>query len=142
MTTPAIRQALIAYITPLVAPLQVFDLTEDTSVADLPVNSTQECLLVDFIAASDSMVTIGGEGNQGWEQDGTVALHWLMPTGFAVAPVMAKSETLRLALRGRRIGKVALESVEPFMQSGSPIGIDGGWTGLSSLIYYTNYSFG
>jgi hypothetical protein len=142
MTTPAIRTALIAQITPLVAPMQVFDLTEYTSIDDIPLNSTTECLLVDFISASERVTTIGGSGNQGWEEDGTLALHWLLPTGFPTAPVLAKCETLRLALRGQRIGRVILESVEPFMQTGSPIGIDGGWTGLSSLMYYTNNTCG
>lgn len=126
----------------LVAPLQTFNLSDYVSIGDLPLNSTEECLLVDFVTANERITTIGGEGNQGWEESGTVGLHWLCPTGFNAQPILAKAESLRLQLRGRRLGKIAIESVEPFMDSGSPIDIDAGWTAYTAYMFYTRNSCG
>lgn len=142
MSSPAIRQAILAEVNRLVAPLPVFNLSDYVSVSDLPVNTTDECLLVDFASAGDRMVTIGGDGNQGWEENGSVALHWLSPTGFDSNPILAKADVLRLSLRGRRLGRIVIESIEPFMDSGSPVDIDGGWKGYSSLLYYVHNSCG
>lgn len=144
MSTPSVRSAILADIQALVpAGLQVFDLSDYHSIRDLPVNTTQQAFLVDFVAASDRMTTIGGEGNQGWEENGTVALHWLFPTGFASAPSLALCEALRVQLRGKRLtDRVAIESVEPFADSGSPIDIDAGWTAFSSLMFYSRNTCG
>lgn len=142
MTTPTIRQALLTEVNRLAGTVPVFDMSDYHSIDDLPSNITDECLLVDFISSSDRMTTIGGSGNQGWEEDGAVALHWLAPTGFLSTPILNKCEAFRLALRGRRLGKVVVESVEPFADAGSPVDIDGPWTGYSSLMFYTHNSCG
>jgi hypothetical protein len=141
MTTPAIRTALLAEIAAQVSPLEVFNLSDYVSVNDLPVSTTERCLLVDFVASSDNMITIGGRGNQGWQEIGTVAIHWLVPMGFDSAPDLANAEVLRLALRGRRLGDVLIESVEPFADSGTPV-LDSGWMGFSSLLSYSYHTCG
>lgn len=142
MSSPAIRTAITAEVVRLVPSLQVFDLSDYYSISDLPVNSTGEAILLDFVASSDRMVAIGGEGNQCWEEDGTVAIHWLCPTGFMSGPILTKCDQLRRALRGRRLGRIVIESVEPFADSGSPVDLDGGWTGFSSLLSYQHNSCG
>lgn len=142
MSSPTIRSAIMAEVTRLAGTLPVFNLSDYVSLSDLPVNSTNECLLVDFVASSDRMVTIGGEGNQGWEEDGTIALHWLAPTGFDSDPVLVRADVLRLALRGRRLGKIVIETVEPFADSGSPVDVDGGWTGFSTILSYSRNTCG
>ena len=143
MSTPAVRTAILAAINAAVPTgMAVFNLSDYTSISDLPLNTTQEALLVDFVAASENMTTIAGEGNQGWAEDGTVAITWIAPTGFTSGPILTKAEALRVALRGRRLNKIVLESVEPFRDSGSQVGVNGPWTGFGSLINYTRHDCG
>lgn len=146
MSTPAVRTAIMAEITTAAQAVEpgipIFDLSDYVSIEDLPLNDANEAVLVDFVAAGERMTTIGGSGNQGWEEDGTTAIHWLCPTGFKSQPILTKCESLRIAVRGKRLGKIVLEEFQPFMDSGSPIDVDGGWTGFSSLLYYTRNTCG
>jgi len=103
---------------------------------------TDQCVLLDFIASVDQIRTIGDPDNLGFRENGTVAVHWLAPTGFESGPVLAAADNLRLALRGRVFDYLRVEEVEPFSDSGSPIDVDGRWTGFSSLISYELDSFG
>lgn len=141
MSSPAIRTALVDEITALVAPLDVFNLSDWTSINDLPVNTTERCLLIDFVSSSDDMTSIGSYGNQGWEEIGTVAIHWLVPMGVDNSADLNNAETMRLALRGRRVGEALIESVNPFADSGTPV-IDSGWLGFSTLLSYSYHTCG
>jgi len=136
MTTPAIRTAITAEIEGLVSPVPVYNLSAYVSTRDLPVSTTERCLLIDFVASNEMMTTIGTTGNQGWRELGTVAIHWLAPMGFDSDADLVNAEALRLALRGRRLGDVLIESVEPFADSGSPV-LDSGWMGFSTLLSYS-----
>ena len=143
MSTPDVRISVMTAINAAVpVGMAVFNLSDYTSIDDLPLNTTQEALLVDFIAASEYMTTIAGEGAQGWQEDGTIAMTWIAPTGFVSTPILTKADALRVALRGRRLNKIVLESVEPFRNTGSQVGVNGPWTGFSSLINYTRHDCG
>lgn len=144
MSSPAIRLAIMTEVSSRAQAQgvnDVFNLSDYVSITELPVNTTQECIVVNFVAANDRMVTVGGDGNQGWEETGTVGIHWLVPTGFDSDPVLQRCEALRLSLRGRRFGKIYIEEVEPFMDSGSPVDLTG-WTGFSSYLAYTRNTCG
>lgn len=142
MSTPSVRQDIKTEVETKLAPLKVFNLSDYLSISDLPLNTTDQCVLLDFIAANDMMTTIGGEGNQGWRESGTVGVHWLVPAGFDYAPVLAAAENFRLGLRGTRLGKIVIETVEPFMDSGSPIDINGPWQAFSAILYYERHDCG
>lgn len=141
MSTPGVRDTLIAEIEQLAAPCSVFNLSDYVSVDDLPVGDSEQCVLLDFVASSERIASIGDPDNLGFEETGTVAIHWLAPRGFASGPVLTAAETVRKNLRGRRISNIVVESVEPFADSGSPIDEKGRWTGFSSLLFYSLYSF-
>lgn len=143
MSNPDVRQAIMTEVAAQVAPLPCFNLSDYASVQDLPANTTEECVLVDFIASNDRMITIGGDGNQGWEESGSVAIHWLCPTGFLSLPILQKAEAVRLKLRGRRLARnLVIEAVDPFADAGSPVDIDSGWTAYSAYLFYTRNSCG
>lgn len=136
MSSPTVRTALNAEIETLAGAIPVFDLSDYVEIKDLPLNDTQQAILLQYVASSDRIATIGGQTSVSFEETGTVGIHWLCPTGFESAPILAAAETMRQALRARRLGDLVVESIEPFSDSGSPIDVDGGWTGFSSLLYY------
>jgi hypothetical protein len=137
MSTPAVRSALLAEIESL-SPVPVYNVSDYVSQSTLD----DQCLLVDFVASSEQITTIGDPDSLGFEETGTVSLHWLCPTGFASAPILATAETLRLAMRGRKINRIHIESIEPFSDAGSPIDLDGRWTAFTSIFFYSLHSCG
>jgi hypothetical protein len=143
MSTPAVATAIIAQITTLVSPTPVFNLDEFTSLSDLP-SSTGQCVLVDFAVATERISSIGDPDTLGFEEEGTIEIHWLYPRGFSdiTTTVKASAETLRKALRGRRIGDIIIESVHPFVRAGSPIEPDSRFAGFRSLLSYSLNSCG
>jgi len=141
--TPDIRVALIAEVERLAAPLPVFDLTEYVSIDDLPMNDVGEALLIDFVTSSETMSSIGGFGNQGWEQVGSSVIHWLYPAGDPSYPILVKGEALRNELKGRRLPgtpKAMVTSAEPFLSLGEPV--NGGWASVVSNIFIVSNSCG
>lgn len=142
MSTPDVRAALLAQVATLVSPVPVFNLSDYVGIDDLPLTGVDMCVLVDFVASSERIATIGDTDSLGFEETGTVAIHWLAPTGFASAPTLTQAEALRRALRGRRFGDIIIESVDPFADAGSPVDREGRWTGFSSLLFYSLHSCG
>ena len=100
--------------------------------------------MVQYITADEYLATIGGDGGQGWEQEGTVVLHLVVPAGFASAATVAKGDAIREALRGTSHGRVDIESCEPFTDfGGSASSLRGGqWTGWASNLYYRRHDCG
>ena len=147
MSSLDVRQAITAAVTAAAAPLPVFDLSDYTSLEEaLPDagDPTTEAILVQYVTSSEVMASIGGEGNQGWEQTGTVVIHYITPTGFESDPVVTKGDEIREALRGRRVGgNITIESCEPFTDFGVGVGLYGGaWHGWASNLFYTRRDCG
>jgi hypothetical protein len=142
MSTPSVMAALLAQIEALAAPVKVYDLGNYVDISSLPLNDDAECVLVDFATSSERIASIGAPSSLGFEETGTVAIHWLRPTGFSGSAVLAKAETMRLQLRGKRFGDIIVESSEPFKHATSPIDAAGKFRGIASLLYYSMYSFG
>ena len=134
----------MARVTTLMGAVPVFDLSDFTDLASLPQNDTGPMVLLQFVGASDDMTTIGGEGNQGWEEQGSVAIHYLIPTGFAKTTHITAMEAARVALRGRRLGNdVVIRSVTPFSdQISAAVRIDGGWHGWAAYVSYYRHVCG
>lgn len=143
MSTPAVRQAVMAKIRSEAPTLELHDLSDFVSINDLPATLTGVTMLTQFIGGSEDMITIAGEGNQGWSERGSIALHYLIPTGFDFRPHTAAMETLRQALRGSRLQDIVLEAATPFTdQISNAVRIDGGWHGWVSFISYYRHDCG
>jgi len=137
MSSKATRDAINAAVVAAAAPWATFDLSDYESASDVMPLIDSQAVLIQYVIADETMMNIGGEGNQGWEETGSVTLHLLTPTGFDSAPLIDKSDEMRLALRGRRLGQVVIESVSPFVDFGAgSAGIDGAWKTYSSSLYY------
>mgnify|MGYP001813143057 FL=1 len=144
MSSLDVRQAINDAVTAAAAPIPVHDLSDFVSLEDALPETSSEVVLVQYVTSSEVMASIGGEGNQGWEQTGTVVIHYITPTGFESDPVVTKGDEIREALRGRRVGgNITIESCEPFTDFGVGVGLYGGaWHGWASNLFYTRRDCG
>jgi len=144
MSSGGVRAAIKAAFAAQFPTLKAYDLSDYVSLSDLPNTVDNEHYVVlQFIGGSDDVVSIGGEGNQGWLESGVVAIHLMGQTGFDSAPVIALGDQIRLAMRGRRLGDVLVESVTTFEdQTGNSVNLDGGIHGWIAYLYYNRYECG
>lgn len=137
MSSQAARTAINAAVVAAAAPWPVFDLSDYNTIEEVLATIDAQAVLVQYVIAEDTMMSIGGEGNQGYEETGTATLHLVTPTGFDSSPVIDKGDEIRLAIRGRRSGQVVIESCSPFVDfGGGSSGIQGAWKSYSGSIYY------
>ncbi len=144
MSSASVRAAINAAVTTAAAPLPVFDISDYVSLDDCLGNIDSQCVLIQYVAAGEEIVTVGGPGNQGYEETGTVVLHLMVPTGFESDTTVATSDTIREALRGQRVAPdVVLEQVDPFVDFGLGSGLYGGaWHGWASNVFYSRRDCG
>lgn len=145
MSSLGVRTAITAAVTTASAPLPVFDLSDFVTLEDCLSQIDSQCILIQYVTSGERIANIGGEGNQGWEEDGTAVLHYAVPTGFESDPVVTKGDEIRVQLRGKRLtSDLTIEACEPFSDFGggsSGIG-SGAWHLWSSLLYYVNRECG
>ncbi|MDJ0792262.1 MAG: hypothetical protein QNJ71_10235 [Acidimicrobiia bacterium] len=145
MSSLDVRQAIEAAVVAAAAPIDVFDLSDYVTLEDVLTDVEDQAILIQYVTADETMMSIGGEGNQGWRQDGTVVLHYVVPTGFESGPVVTKGDEIREALRGRRLGgNITIESCDPFTDFGAgSTGLYGGaWKGWASNLFYSRRDCG
>ena len=118
-------------------PTPVFDLSDYVSLEDCLGSIDSEAVLVQYVASDETMVSIGGEGNQCWEETGTVVIHYVIPTGFISAPAVEKCDLIRYDLRGMRLSReITVESMTPFVDFGISQGLTGQWHNWVSSMFY------
>lgn len=145
MASPNVRTAINAAVASAAAPIQTFDLSDYVSLEDCLGSIDSQAVLVQYIATGERVASIGGEGNQGWEEDGSVVLHYVVPSGFESGPATAEGEAIRLQLRGRRLGDgITIESCDPFTDFGAgSLGMyPAAWKGWASNLYYVRRDCG
>lgn len=142
MSSSEVRQAINAEVTTLSSPWPVFDVSDYQTIEEITNNLTSEVVLIQYVVADDQVQSIGGYGNQGWEETGTVVLHLVVPTGFDSAPVVTKGDAIRDGIRGKRLtSEVVVESCSPFVDFGGG-GIDGAVHSWAANIFYTRRTCG
>lgn len=143
MSSLAARNAINTTLETLAAPWPVYDLSDYQSLDAVLPAIDSESVLVQYVASDDDMQTIGGEGNQGWEETGTVTIHLVVPTGFASDPTVIKGDEIRTGIRGSRLADgVLVESCSPFVDFGGGLGIDGAWHGWAANLFYSRNDCG
>ena len=144
MSSPTVRNAVMTDLKASFPALDMHDLSEYISIKDIPQNTTGVTLLIQFIGGSEDMVNISGEGNQGWQERGSIAMHFLIPSGFDFTPHLPEMERIRLSIRGKRLSdSVVIESASPFTdQISNAIRIDGGWHGWVSYLSFNRHVCG
>jgi hypothetical protein len=145
MASGSVRTAINSAVTTAAAPLPVFDLSDFVTLEECLGQIDSQCILIQYVASSERVATIGGEGNQGWEEDGSAVLHYMVPTGFESAPIVTKGDQIRDDLRGTRLtSDITIEALDPFTDFGAgSTGLYGGaWHGWASNLYYVNRTCG
>jgi len=130
-----VRTAVKAAVTTASSPIDVFDLSDYVTLEDALGEVDSEAVLIQYIASDEGIVTIGGSGNQGYEENDSVALHLMVPTGFESSPTVTTGDSIREQLRGQRLtSEIVVESVSPFVDM--PSGLYGGaWHGWVSNLF-------
>ena len=139
MSSLDVRQAINAAVTAAASPIPAFDLSDYVSSSEALGEINSEAVLIQYVVSDEIVSSIGGEGNQGWTQTGTVVLHLVVPTGFESDPVVTKGDEIRNALRGQRLtANITVESCDPFTDFGAgSTGLYGGaWHGWASNLFY------
>ena len=145
MASGDVRIALNQAIADAAAPTLTYDLSDFVNLEDCLSQIDSEAVLIQYTAVGETVASIGGEGNQGWEQTGSVVLHYMVPTGFDSGPTIIKCDDLRVELRGTRVtSKLIIESCEPFTDfGGGSEGLYGAaWHGWASNLFYVRRDCG
>jgi len=144
MSSNPVRQAINEAVATAAAPWPTYDLSDFVTMDEALADTDSTVILIQYTAAGDNMVTVGGEGNQGYEETGSVVLHMVVPTGFESEPTIIKGDEIRLALRGRRLDNdVAVEQFDPFTDFGIGSGLyPGAWHGYAANLFYNRRDCG
>ena len=144
MASAQVRDAINAALVPLADPWLVYDLSDYESLEEVLTDISSNVVLVQYVASDDLMQTIGGEGNQGWEESGTAVVHLILPTGFASDPAVTKGDEIRVGMRGRRLtSEVVIESCSPFVDfGGGGFGVNGAVHGWAANMFFTRSTCG
>jgi len=145
MSSPDVRTAINAAVTSAAVPIPTFDLSDYVSLEDCLGSIDSKAVLIQYVTSGERVATIGGEGNQGWEEDGSVVLHYVVPSGFDSGPTTAEGEAIRLQLRGTRLAPgITIESCDPFTDFGAgSLGMYGAaFHGWASNLFYVRRDCG
>ena len=145
MSSSEVREAINAAVADAAAPWPVFNLSDFVTLEEALGESDSESILIQYIVSEEFIASVGGENNNGWEESGTAVLHMIVPTGFASAPTVAKGDSIRNALKGKRLtSHITIESCEPFTDfgAGSTGLTSGAWHGWASNLYFVSRSCG
>ena len=144
MSSKPVRDVIFNVVEAAASPWPTFDLSDYHDFNDVLSNIDTQAVLLQFVTADEQMVTIGGEGNQGWEESGSVVIHLVTPTGFDSGPVITKGDEIRHALRGTRPApSITIESIAPFVDAaGDSVGVEGAWHGYAAPLIYVRRDCG
>lgn len=116
----------------------VYDEMQDF-LDDNAVGPSDNWVGLQFVGDSEEPITIDADGTKGkYRETGQVLIHVVAPVGFGIVPaIMARAETLRNLLRGRRIGDIIIESVTPAnFGFGAALQFEGGYTAATFICGY------
>ena len=145
MASGDVRVAINAAVALAAAPIATYDLSDYVTLEECLGQVKSKAVLIQYVVSGERATTVGGYGNSGWEEDGSVVLHLVIPAGFISAPVVEEGDIIREALRGQRISAdIVIESCEPFTDfGGGAVGLYGGaWKGWASNLFYVKRDCG
>lgn len=145
MSSSYIRQQIINFFTStIVTETHVIDLTgESETLGDLlarnGITHRDNWVGLQFVGNEEIPISVGATNTKGcYRELGTVYIHVVAPTKIGVASeILPRSELIRDAFRGQRLGDMWIDSVSPpNFGNGAAISFEGGFTGASILLDY------
>jgi hypothetical protein len=120
-----VRDAVKAAVEAAASPLDVFDLSDYVTLEEALGDIDSQAVLIQYTVSEEAGITVGGAGNAGYEENDSVALYIMVPTGFASSPTVSTGDSIREQLRGQRLTpEITVESIDPFVDM--PSGLYGG----------------
>jgi len=111
----------------------------DEMLNDYSIGRNDPWLGVQFIGNGEEPITVPATNDSGkYRELGVVYFHIVGVAAIgAGTSILSRAETLRNLLRGRRIGKIRVNSVAPpNFEAGATLQFEGGWTSASLLVDY------
>ena len=108
-------------------------------LAQFGVGRNDPWLGVQYIGNDEEPITISATNDKGkYRESGIIYLHVVGVAALGAGnAILARCETIRNLLRGRRIGNIKVERVSPpNFNAGATLQFEGGWTSASILIDY------
>lgn len=144
MSSVYVRTQIKNFITANVPSETIIDLTAQyQEIAKLLNNASLSMkdpwLGIQFIGADETPVSVQATNTTGlYRETGAIYLHIVEATSpNLVDNILARSEALRDALRGQRIGDIIIESVDPpNFENGATLEFEGGYTSASVVVGY------
>ena len=144
MSSPEVRQSINGAVA-AASPVPVYDLSDYLTLDEVLGSISSKAVLVQYVTSGERFASVGSPGTAGWEEDGIVVLHYVVPSGFGSTTDLNDADAIRLALRGQRLSpNVTIESVEPFTDfGGDAAGLyPGAFKGYASNLYYVRRDCG
>lgn len=144
MSSPEVRQAINDAVA-AASSVPVYDLSDYLTLDEVLGSINSKAFLVQYVTAGERFASVGSPGSAGWEEDGAVVVHYMVPSGFDSTQDLADAEAVRLQLRGQRVSpSVTIESMDPFTDfGGDATGLYGAaFKGYAANIYYVNRTCG
>lgn len=145
MSSTFVRNEILEFLEDNTPSETVIDLTAEylelsDMIAGAGLGPTDPWLGVQFVGSEEIMVDIGATNTRGkYRESGVIYLHVVAMASLGIHnAILARSETIRNAFRGRRIGDlIIIESVSPAnFGSGATLSFSGGYTAAVIQIDY------
>lgn len=145
MSSSYVRTELKNFITTNIpSEINVVDLTGEYEnlrnvLAKSGINHTNNWLGLQFIANEEEVITLAAGNDAGkYREFGALYLHIVSPAQIGVVDIiLPRTETIRNAFRGQRIGDILIQSVTPpNFEAGATLQFEGGYQSASVIVTY------
>lgn len=144
MSSKDVRDSIKTFIGTDIPTETVFDLTNlydeiDKDLQKAGINYNDSWLGIQFIGSEESPITVLSTNTTGkYREEGAIFLHVVSPAkASATDDILNRTETIRNAFRGKRIGDILILSVAPpNFEAAATMQFESGWTSASIIVNY------
>lgn len=112
----------------------IVEMYNDTAI---PPKELQPWVAAQFPGGTEEQMSIGAPGSNTWREDGTIFIHYVVPTGTGIRDSLLAAEELRDLFRGKIISGVNFYRADPpSAEKGATILTGGNWYGVSFAVDY------
>ena len=144
MSSSYVRTQVLDFVSSFIDPEKLLDLSGEFReikelLSDEGISTLDPWTGIEFIPGDEIPITVGADNTSGkYRETGAVYFHIVGVAKLGGSgSILTRAETLRNALRGKRLGNVIIESVSPpSFSDGATLQFEGGFTAASFLASY------
>ena len=144
MSSKYVRDTIKAFFASDIPSEKTLDVTAlfgdiNNSLTDAGIAKREDWTGLQFVPSSEEPVSVTSNNTTGkYRERGIIFLHVVhIAKADAATNIVDRSEILRNAFRGQRIGDIIIEGVTPpNFESGATLQFDGGWTSAAIIVNY------